>query len=168
MVLRHWQALADAPAGINLAARLDRVVADGCALLPRLVEKAQAVLRPWLTRTLPAQTLHGDLWSGNLLMIGDRVAAIIDHAAVRLDSPMADLARLAETDRANVTAGYESVQRFSLAELELLAALAISGPAVRLARWVAWLTVEDKSFPDPVGARTRFAAVLAQARALVG
>jgi fructosamine-3-kinase len=44
------------------------------------VERVAARLRDLLPATPPAAFLHGDLWSGNILVAGGRLAALIDPA----------------------------------------------------------------------------------------
>ncbi|MBX7105997.1 MAG: aminoglycoside phosphotransferase family protein [Gemmataceae bacterium] len=155
-VLRHWQALAefdgpDAAYGVPLGL---------------LVERARAQIKPWLNRACPVQPVHGDLWAGNVLAEAGRVSGFIDHGSIRIDAPVADLARLGESHRADVLAGYESESAIPLADADLLAALVVSGPVVRLLRWLAWQR-EGRAFPDVAAAGRRFESVVAQARQLL-
>lgn len=153
-VLRHWQAIAEG--GV---ARTD------FGFLPELIERVRSLLKPWLNREAPVQTVHGDLWPGNVLLAGEAVSGMIDHGSIRVDSPVADLARLAEVHEAETVAGYESIRPLSVAECELLAALRQSGPAVRLLRWLAWRAAGAK-FADSTAAEARFQVVVAAARRL--
>jgi fructosamine-3-kinase len=73
----------------------------------RLVATAALLDRPWRERverlarrmsdllplSPPASLLHGDLWSGNILVSGGRLAALVDPACYHGDSE-ADLAML--------------------------------------------------------------------------
>jgi Ser/Thr protein kinase RdoA (MazF antagonist) len=84
-VARQWSVL-DAWEG---SAKPFIICADwrrDASLLTRLIGPARDALRPWLSRPVPVQTVHGDLWTGNVLMNASHVTGIIDCAAVRVDS----------------------------------------------------------------------------------
>jgi Ser/Thr protein kinase RdoA (MazF antagonist) len=155
-VLRHWQALAE----------FDGPIRYQDIPLTLLVERARGHVKPWLTRACPVQPVHGDLWAGNVQVDDGRVTGFIDHGSIRVDAAVADLARLGESHRADILAGYEAESAISLADADLLAALVVSGPVVRLLRWLAWQR-EGRAFPDAVAAGRRFEAVVAQARQLL-
>lgn len=66
----------------RLAAEARRLP-DGC--LDRL-ERLCARLEEWIPSDRPASLIHGDLWTGNILVRGGRVAALIDPAVYHADA----------------------------------------------------------------------------------
>lgn len=75
--------------------------------LARRIERLAGTLDARLPATPPASLLHGDLWHGNVLCAGHRVAALIDPACYYGDAEV-DLAMLQLFDRpdADFHAGY--------------------------------------------------------------
>jgi Ser/Thr protein kinase RdoA (MazF antagonist) len=139
-------------------------------LLSRLIEPARDQVRPWLSRPVPLQNIHGDLWPGNVLIHNRQVSGIIDCAAVRQDSVASDLARLcsqssAETNRC-IADSYELLRPLQPVEWELFKCLCRTGPVARLAQWLKWLVVDRREFADPEQARRRLAEIVEQARRL--
>jgi Ser/Thr protein kinase RdoA (MazF antagonist) len=157
-VLRYWQALAEQTGRCPSYPDVERLYRE-------LAGRALSRLQGWLCRETTVQPIHGDAWPGNLLAFGDRNLSFIDHGSIRVDSAMADLARLAELDQAEVVAGYDAARPLSLIEADLLATLRETGPVVRLGTWLAWLAA-GREFPNPAAATARFLAVVAAARAL--
>lgn len=68
------------------------------AVLGRRIERLAARLPDHLPARPPAALLHGDLWSGNVLVAGTRVAALIDPACYHGDREV-DAAMLTLFDR---------------------------------------------------------------------
>ena len=66
--------------------------------LRRRIERLADRLHNHLPRRPPAAMLHGDLWGGNVLVAGNRVAALIDPACYRGDREV-DVAMLSLFDR---------------------------------------------------------------------
>jgi len=64
----------------------------------RRIERLASGLHDHLPRRPAASLLHGDLWGGNVLVAGDRVAALIDPACYHGDREV-DLAMLCLFDR---------------------------------------------------------------------
>lgn len=89
----HTPAPVDAPhnpvRGVPMAER-DGVVRDRLADLPGLVPIWEAGLRarPWRG---PAVWLHGDVYPGNFIVDGDRIAALIDFGDLCAGDPASDL-----------------------------------------------------------------------------
>lgn len=100
-----------------------------------------AELRPWIDRPLPLQPCLGDCWHAHILFTGDAVTGLIDHAAVRVDYPLVDLARLlgslslTASDESHLLAGYESERKFRPIDWQLLPGLRQAGIIASLARW---------------------------------
>jgi Ser/Thr protein kinase RdoA (MazF antagonist) len=108
------------------------------------------------------QWIWGDSWHHNFLFDGDRVVGLVDFATVRVDTPLADLARLlgsATTDHPDWwQAGSESyarVRRLSVMDHELIRHLGDVGTVVSLGNWLRWLGVEQRNFANPTEAHRR-------------
>ncbi len=163
VILNEWEEAAPTPAPTEK-------LADAVNVLSRQIEPTRIALRPWLNRPVPVQTIHGDLWSGNVLTHHGQFSGFIDCAAVRVDSVTSDLSRLFGTitfeAKRQIAECYEPPRPLQPVELELLQVLGRTGPVTRLAQWLKWLIVERRQFADPEAAERRFAAVVAQNRQL--
>jgi len=171
VALTEWDSLQPLP--MKRDTPLDRQIGDALARLPRLTEEARRILEPWRDRAVAVQTTFGDLWHAHVLFVGGKVTGLIDHAAVKSDHVVADLARLigslgrgmisSQTPLAdNALAAYQTVRRLTATELALLDALLSTGPAVQLTQWVRWLALERRPFPDPLAVARRLAFLLEQ------
>lgn len=135
-LLAGW--LDDAPAHVPAAAR---------DALRALVDAASS-------DALPTQLVHGDVRSANVLCAGQEVVAVIDFEEIRLDTPVAELARAAvllgtrfrdwapvsPDVRAQLLVGYQSVRALTPAEASWWDALVL---------WHSWRMVP--SGDDPAG-----------------
>jgi Ser/Thr protein kinase RdoA (MazF antagonist) len=166
-VVRQWAVL-DEWQEADVNQYLDGELSKASSLLERLLAPTRDALRPWLIRPVPVQIIHGDLWTGNVLIHNGRVSGIIDCAAMRVDSVVGDLARLCGTTsidiNRHIVEQYEPQRLLQPAEWELLHTLGRSGPVARLAQWLKWLVVQRREFADPYAARRRFEEVISQAR----
>ncbi len=164
-VTRHWATLDEWEEAAVTTASTEKL-ADAVKVLSRQIEPTRAALRPWLKRPVPVQTVHGDLWPGNVLTHQGRFSGIIDCAAVRVDSVTSDLSRLFGTisveAKRQIAECYEPLRPMQTIEWELLHVLGRTGPVARLAQWLKWLIVDRRQFVDPVAAEQRFADVFAQ------
>ncbi len=164
-VARQW-AILDEWEEANVATAATDKLAHAVSLLSRQITPSRMALRPWLNRPVPMQTIHGDLWPGNVLIHHDHFSGIIDCAAVRVDSVTSDLSRLFGAINVEVKQRiaeiYEPSRPLQPMEWELLQVLGRTGPVARLAQWLKWLIVERRQFADPAAAERRFAEVLAQ------
>lgn len=133
--------------------RLPRVLPD---LLPRLAA--------WLGRRVPLQPCLGDLWHDHILFAGDRVAAVIDYGAAKLDHPAADLARLLgslipdDARRTAVALGAYSALR-PLPHPELVDVLDRTGTAAAAANWLRRL-YRDREAVDRAAVAQRLAGLV--------
>lgn len=106
---------------------------------------------------------------------GQSVSGLIDHAAIKIDHVVADVARLigslGHVDIASlsgpdgdVLAAYEAACPLQANELALVDALLATGPAVQLTQWARWLLVERRTFPDCGAVSRRLAFLVEQGR----
>jgi Ser/Thr protein kinase RdoA (MazF antagonist) len=150
-----------------------QLITEALDVLPLLTVLARRTLGPWRERSVPVQTTFGDLWHAHVLFDGDAVTGLIDHAAVKDDHVAADLARLLgslghvgiHALAGGALAAYAEQRPLAATDWELLDALLATGPAVQLAQWVRWLTVERRTFPDPDAAARRLAFLIQQGHA---
>jgi homoserine kinase type II len=138
---------------------------DGDRVAPGLVDRTRRelddVTRLW-PRGLPSGVIHADLFTDNVLFIGDQVSGLIDFYFACMDAFAYDLAICLnawcfEPDSSfNVTkgramiSGYETVRRLDDAEVEALPVLC-RGSALRfmLTRLVDWLNVPPGALVKP-------------------
>jgi homoserine kinase type II len=142
MGLAEWQRLA-AACGAEGLARIDPA-------LPELVGRELEVLaREWPT-DLPRSVIHADLFTDNVLMLGDRVSALIDFYFACTDITAYDVAvthaewcfdpsgqRFDPALSAALLAGYDAVRPLSANERAALPVLA-RGAALRFVMSRAW------------------------------
>lgn len=142
MGLAEWQRLAGAcgPEGL---ARIDPA-------LPGLVERELEFLARNWPADLPHSVIHADLFTDNVLMLGDRVSALIDFYFACTDITAYDVAvthaewcfdptgrRFDPALSVALLAGYEAVRPLSVAERAALPVLA-RGAAMRFVMSRAW------------------------------
>jgi homoserine kinase type II len=95
-LLRDWTAgitpASDRGAGGTPAVRV--VVARARSVLPRWVARAHRELATWADRPVPVQPCLCDIHHDHVLFTDDVVTGVIDYAAMKVDHPAVDLARL--------------------------------------------------------------------------
>jgi Ser/Thr protein kinase RdoA (MazF antagonist) len=124
-----------------------------------LVQQQASRFQPTYTSR---QWIWGDAWPPNFLFADDRVVGLVDFAAVRVDTPVADLARLlgsAATDhpdwwQAGVDS-YAHIRPLSPADRELTRHLVDVGTVVSLGNWLRWLVGESGKFANNAESRGR-------------
>jgi Ser/Thr protein kinase RdoA (MazF antagonist) len=119
----------------------------GSRLLPQLVSAAEF--------HLPLQPAIRDIWHDHLLFTGDRVTGIVDFGALRIDTPLTDIARLigslVEDDkpqRIAALSAYSDLQPLSDRDEKLIDLLDQSSVLLGLLNWCQWLYVEQRQFAD--------------------
>jgi homoserine kinase type II len=92
-----------------------------------------------------------DIWHDHVLFTGDAVTGIIDFGAMRLDTPLTDIARLVgslvgDDDDARYFAldAYAELRPLSGDDQRLIDLLDASGQVVAAANWLRWLYVERR------------------------
>ncbi|QDS98913.1 phosphotransferase enzyme family protein [Adhaeretor mobilis] len=159
------------------AERCQRMFAALRSCLPIIQEEVAKVVQ----MPLPLRWILGDVHREHLLFTGNEVTGLIDFGAVRVDSPMTDVARLLGSttldDHEKWTAGltaYTLIRRISPSELATMAAFDAGGVAVAANRWLHWLLVSDEEIshlaPSAVQERlcfltTRLEAMIERGRA---
>ncbi|MFL5328102.1 MAG: phosphotransferase enzyme family protein [Gemmataceae bacterium] len=165
---RRWHSLQSWPALRNTAPTSDQM-AEIKRALERVVGTAEKSLMPWLGRVFSVQPILGDVWYAHILFVGDEVTGLIDHASVRVDHPVVDLARLLSSleltpiQRSTLLESYQQVRKLSLEELELLLVLESTGILGALIHWYDTLTTGT---PETPAIRDRIQFLLRRAESL--
>jgi Ser/Thr protein kinase RdoA (MazF antagonist) len=122
-------------------------------LLTRHVEPAVAALRRVAVVEVPLQPCLCDVWHDHVLFAGDAVTGIIDYAAARVDSVVADLARLlgsmipGEPERVTrALDAYAAVADLPPDAARWVNLLDWTGTVAAAANWLQWLDRESQ--PD--------------------
>jgi len=123
---------------------------------PRLAPLAEKPLKRDL------QPAIRDIHDGHVLFTGDEVTGLIDFGAMRLDTPLADVARLvgslAEDDRearSAALAAYAELRPLTVDDRRLIDLLDESGVVLGALNWLIWLYVERREMGPaaPIAAR---------------
>ena len=108
------------------------------------------------------QWIWGDAWHGNYLFAGDHVSALVDFGTVRIDTPLADVARLLGSATQCGSDAWESgldayarFRQLTIPERELVTVLHNGATVLSLANWIRWLCIEQRRLPDLRAARRR-------------
>ena len=114
-----------------------------------------------------------DIWRQNVLFVGEEVSAILDFAAMRVDTVAADVARLigsfAGDDRSlweHALVAYRQTRPLTDAEQRLVAAFDRSGVLLTGISWLDWVFEERREFPNRLAVLERFDFALARLESL--
>lgn len=132
----------------------------------------ESSLRPFSTRNLPTQYVLRDVHRGHILFDSGQVTGLIDFDAIRIDTPLMDLARWAGDfviEREDIDSVWEAIlaglpQNWAFLDsgethpLPLLRTLHAANVWISLANWVDWVILQRRTFaigPDRVAARVQ-------------
>lgn len=108
-----------------------------------------------------------DLWRDHVLFTGTGVSGFLDFGAMRIDTPLTDLARLSGSlagddleSRQAALRAYSEVRPLSSREIELVDLLDHSGTFIAGWNWLDWLYVEQREFPSLAAVRERLSELL--------
>lgn len=135
-------------------------------------EQLPAVIRllePHVERPFALQPAIRDVWHDHVLFTGDQVTGLIDFGAMRIDTPVADVARLLGSLAGDDTrmweggiAAYEQVRSLSPDERSAVVALDVAGTLLGGCNWVRWVFLERRRFERTEVVRGRLQALLAR------
>ena len=117
-----------------------------------------------VTMVTPLQIAIRDVWHDHLLFTGDELTGLIDYGALRIESPVGDLARLlgslVQDDRDAwlfAIQEYQTLAPLSADQQRLLSAFDHSGTLLSGISWLTWLFLEKRVFDDhsKIAARLR-------------
>jgi homoserine kinase type II len=127
------------------------IVQRAFPLLHELTRRLDA----WRTFETPLAPAIRDLHREHVLFTGDQVTGLIDFGALRIDTPLTDVARLLgslagddQAARACALAAYEARRPLTGVERELLELLDQSNVVLGGLNWLKWLYLEDRQFPS--------------------
>jgi Ser/Thr protein kinase RdoA (MazF antagonist) len=131
----------------TLDTRAERVLASAPSKLPPLVDPLRAAARV----ALPLSPAIRDVHHQHVLFTGDRVTGLIDFGALRIDTPLADVARLLgslagddQAARQFALGAYGSRRPLSRQDRELTDLLDRANVALSGLNWLRWLYVERR------------------------
>jgi Ser/Thr protein kinase RdoA (MazF antagonist) len=150
-----------------LAPELD-VVAGRLYPLARQAARNAALARQLsATPRLALQPAIRDIHHDHVLFTGDEVTGIIDFGTLRIDTPLADIARLvgslvgddAEARRCALDA-YGELRPLSEADRQIVNVLDESGVILAACNWLTWLYVERRVMGDAAPITRRLSEIL--------
>lgn len=137
-------------------------------LLPYSVETAARRLVPFCGVTARVQPIHGDARPEHFLIADGKLTGLIDFGAMRRDTVLADVARLAgelaqgdATRRDGVVGHYEAAAERPV-DREAVAALDLAGAVLSAANWLRWLGEKQAESFDPELVRQRLRVIAAR------
>ena len=157
--------------------RLDRALSGASGPLADLARRwldgaraaAPAVadeIRPLAIAPTRLQPALRDARAEHLLFVGDRLAGLVDYAAMGVESVAADLARLLAgwptADRPAALDAYAAVGTLSVDDLARVSAFGRSAAILGGGRWAIWHFVEGRHFEDPGAVACGLAAGLSR------
>lgn len=138
------------------------------AQLPSAAKRAATQLAPFALRTWDLQPIHGDARPEHFLMSEGKLTGLIDFGAMRRDTVLADVARLAgelalgdEARRDEVVGYYETAAERPI-DRAAVAALDLAGAVLSAANWLRWLGENPPDAFDPELVRQRLRAIAAR------
>lgn len=154
--LARFEALVRGRPGDPIGAASLRWIALARDRLPRLVAR----LRREAPIAIPVQPVLRDVRPEHFLFEGDRLVGLVDLAAMGLDSPATDMARLLSewlgTDRAALSEAldaYTAIRPLDPSEAARIGLFSESAAWLGPARWIRWHYAEGRHFDDPGAVR---------------
>jgi homoserine kinase type II len=128
----------------------------------------------WLAQLVAAkeqswlqQPVLRDVWSDHVLFVGDVVSGFIDFGAMRVDTPLTDIARLLGSlagcnpqQRHLALEAYAEARPLLAAEQALIHLLDQTGNLLAGWNWLQWLYLERREFPSLPAVRQRLQHLL--------
>ena len=124
---------------------------------------------------LPLQPAIRDIHHDHVLFTGDEVTGIIDFGAMRIDTPLTDIARLvgslvADDGEARNFAldAYSQIRPLSGSDRRLIDLLDASNVVLGALNWLRWLYIERRQFENMPAVMRRMDAIIARLEAVYG
>jgi homoserine kinase type II len=112
----------------------------------------------------PLQPAIRDIHHDHVLFTGDEVTGLIDFGALRIDTPLADVARLVgslagddQADRDFALAAYSEQRPLSAVDRQWIDWLDRSGLVLGGLNWLTWLYLDRRDMGDPARVQQRLA-----------
>jgi homoserine kinase type II len=172
--LDRWQALqtgglAQIAAAVHAQRipALDDLAHHWLSLNPRLPNTWLAQLVAAKEQSWLQQPVLRDVWSDHVLFVGDVVSGFIDFGAMRVDTPLTDIARLLGSlagcnpqQRHLALEAYAEARPLLAAEQALIHLLDQTGNLLAGWNWLQWLYLERREFPSLPAVRQRLQHLL--------
>lgn len=120
---------------------IEPVLVELAGLLPQAIEMGWRLLEPYRAKRFPLQPIHGDARPEHFLMTGSALTGLIDFGAMRGDTPLFDVARLAgelalgdTAQRSQIASEYDPA-----IDQRLVAAIDLSSAVISAHNWAGWL-----------------------------
>lgn len=143
---------------------LDRIVAS----LSAARDAAERALAAADESKLRQQAIHGDARPEHFLVSDSELTGLVDFGAMRVDTPLADVARLAgevaigDSDRfASVAEAYAAASTRAI-DLQAVRALDAAGAVISAHNWLRWLSAPGFDTRDPGLVRERLRSIAAR------
>lgn len=147
--------LRDAPLNSHLSALLMRILDRADQRVSMFIAPLQVARE----RRIPVQPAIRDIHRDHVLFTGNEVTGVIDFGAMRIDTPLTDIARLVgslvgndpESRRAAMDA-YADLRPLCAEDRALVDLLDESGVVLAAFNWLGWLCVDrrDMGPPEPI------------------
>ena len=167
-VLAEWKSHRDEFTSIR-----DPLLRRAAAVVARLVEPAERVLRAWLAHPAIVQPCLCDVWHDHVLFSGEAVSGIVDYGAMKVDHVAVDLARLlgdlvGEDDArfARGLAAYREAGGVLDVPDAFVRLLDRTGVACGIIVWMLRFHVEKRVFSDPRAAAQRLEQLVSRGEAM--
>ena len=156
----------------TIAPQLDQRAEQLLNLTPDRLQPLLAHIRSVAGRPLPLQPAIRDIWHDHVLFTGDEVTGIVDFGAMRIDTPLTDIARLVgslvgddNAERRFALNAYSRLKPLSGSDCQLIDLLDQSGIALGGLNWLRWLYLERRDMGplDPI--LKRLDAIIGRLRA---
>jgi Ser/Thr protein kinase RdoA (MazF antagonist) len=134
-----------------LSAVFDRRANRLLALARKVIETSDIIRRIHATQELWLQPAIRDIHHDHVLFIGDEVTGLIDFGAMRIDTPLTDIARLVGSlvgddreARQSAFDAYSEIRPLGQDDRRLIDLLDESGLVIGALNWLIWLYVERR------------------------
>jgi homoserine kinase type II len=149
----------------ELDLRARQLLPLAASLLPRLRRPLEAACRDLLPLGPAIRDIHHD----HVLFTGDTVTGLVDFGAMRIDTPLADVARLVGSLAADdqpardfALNAYSELRPLSDSDRRLVDLLDQSGVALGGLNWLRWLYLEERDMGPLEPIYKRLDAILAR------
>ncbi len=152
-----------------LHSELDQRAAQLLGLINQLLQASSLLPRLAAIGQLPLSPAIRDIHHDHLLFIGDELTGLIDFGAMRLDTPLTDIARLVGSlvaddrqMRQSAFDCYHEIRPLSETDRAIVELLDESGLLLSAVNWLTWLYVERRDMGPPAPIVHRLDAILSR------
>jgi homoserine kinase type II len=135
--------------------QIQRLAQQVLQLVPQCLQSARTAVAAARDLITPTQPCIRDIWHDHVLYQGERVSGFIDFGAMRIETPVGDIARLLGSLVGNDPqrwreglAAYEEVRPVTDDQRRLLAAFDAANITLAGLNWIDWLYVQRRQFRD--------------------